>query len=212
MSTPRTLLLFGPGKYFGFELARLFGSKGFHIVLLARDEERLVDMQRRLNALDIPCDVFGVDVRKSDELHLIISKLALTKPPIHAVIFNIKGDTANETSADQITEHLSVAVGGAYSVIQTVTPVLVQDASILLTGGGLKDNPDASKLALSISKSALHTLYLAIIEPLKRKRIFLKTVVIDGMVRDTGPILPGTVADAFWNAFEQDTTDPVYVR
>ena len=74
-------------------------------------------------------------------------------------------------------------------------------STIILTGGGYKDRPDPNKLALSVSKAALHALFLSMSLPLSYKHINLKTVILDGAVREEGPLRAVDAAALFWSAF-----------
>lgn len=210
MSKGKNLILFGPGKHFGLQVARRFAAEGFHIILVARNRTSLDELAMKLGQEGFPCTVVVADVCKSTELQEILAPL----PSLEVVIFNVKssvpGDGLNLTP-ELLTETLAANVSGALSAIQACMPLLQPSASILLTGGGYKDTPDPEKLALSVSKGALHTLFLSMIEPLKWRGIILKTVVIDGAVREDRPILPSAVAEAFWKTYQQDSSEPTHI-
>lgn len=213
MSPTKSVLIFGPGKHFGFQLAQRFGSEGFHVVLIARNETRLLELCNTLEQKNVSCSFVLADVCKRG-LDKQLIDLATTVPAIETVIFNIKESVAGNgltLSPDQLSQALATNVTGALAVVQASLPILRPNASIILTGGGYKDTPDPEKLALSISKGALHTLFLALIEPLRERDVRISTVVIDGVVRESGPIVPERVADAFWEASQGETGTVVKV-
>ena len=102
------------------------------------------------------------------------------------------------------SEHVAAAldanIAAALVAVQSAPEVLASDRRtvMILTGGGFKDRPDESRLALSASKAALdaiaHGMRLTL---LREHDIELKTLIVDGSVRTDGPIRPEQVAAAF---------------
>lgn len=210
----KTLIIFGPGEHFGFSVAQRFAKEGFYIVFIARDEGKLEALQEALHKEGISVSMACADVRSQSE---VIQAVAALKglPPVTAVIYNVKaGARGNGLSVtpEELTDALAANVGGALAAIQASLPILKPGSSIILTGGGYKDKPDPEKLALSVSKGALHTLFLSMIRPLKSRGITLKTLIIDGMVREEGPIRPENVAQAFWDLYTQESNEPMFIR
>lgn len=215
MAAKRSIVLIGPGKYFGFELAKRFGLEGFHVVLVARREDALIELSDELAKENIACSYLALDATDKDILSKELGEHAKTTPPITGLIFNVKaGGRGNglELSPEHLTQTLHTNVSGALIAVQAALPVLEKESSIIFTGGGYKDSPDPDKLALSVSKGALHTLFLSLINPLKSQGIKVSTVVIDGAVRQEGPIYPKDVAEGFWKAYQAESGEIIEVR
>ena len=203
MSSSSSVLIFGPGKHFGLQLAKRFGSEGHHVVLVARDEILLSGLCDQLKNDGISCSYVGADVGSSRELAQSLNALGQSIPRVSTLIFNVKVSAPGSglaISPELLTQALAINVSGALAALQASMPLFSANASIILTGGGYKDAPDLEKLALSVSKGALHTLFLALVEPMQQRGLRISTVVIDGVVRESGPILPDRVANAFWEA------------
>jgi NAD(P)-dependent dehydrogenase (short-subunit alcohol dehydrogenase family) len=201
----KSVLLVGPGEHFGLHLARRFAAEGFAVGLLARNRERLNSMMRTLAADGIAVAVATADVGEPARLTQIVRRLASQLPPLACVIFNVKASrrgNALEVSPEEIATALAINVAGAVALIQAVMPLLApaQHPSIILTGGGYKDRPDENKFILSISKAALHAVFLSLSLTLEPRSVRLRTIVIDGLVRENGPIRSADVAETFWIA------------
>lgn len=208
-----TALIFGPGEHFGFQVAKKFGVEGFHIVLIGRNKSRLSDLCTRILKENISCTFLVANVSKPG-LHELLLDATQDLPPISAVVFNIKAATRGNglvLAPAELLDALAISVCGALAAIQASVPLLIPKGSIILTGGGYKDKPDPEKLSLSVSKGALHTLFVAMIEPLRERNVKISTVVIDGAVRESGPISPEKVAETFWEAYLADTGEAIYL-
>ncbi len=214
MAATKSIILIGPGKHFGFELAKRFGLEGFHIVLVSRTADTLIKLSNKLNNENVACSYLALDANDKDLLSRELSELTKSIPPIAGLIFNLRAGTRGnglEISPEDLTHALTTNVSGALVAVQAALPVLEKGASIIFTGGGYKDCPDSDKLALSVSKGALHTLFLSLIGPLKSRGIKIGTVVIDGAVRESGPIYPKDVAEAFWTVYQAKSGEVVEV-
>ncbi len=65
---------------------------------------------------------------------------------------------------------------------------------------------------MSVSKAVAHSIYLATKQTLESKNIHVKTVVIDGVVRENGPLYPQDVANTFLNAHNTKNQDLFIVQ
>jgi short-subunit dehydrogenase len=201
----KSVVIVGPGKHFGKSIAKRFGAEGYHIVLVARTEDTLMRYANELRDEGFSCSFVVADVINAADFARILQNHLAETPPVEVLIYNIKvsiaADGLHLSPVDLMTA-LQANVVGALAVVQSIVPLLSHGGSIIFTGGGYKDTPDPQKVALSVSKGALHTLFLALREVLASKSIKLSTVVIDGVVREVGPLYPDSVAHAFWEASE----------
>jgi short-subunit dehydrogenase len=214
MTAEKSVVIVGPGEHFGFQLAKQFGEKGFHVVLVARKKEALQELSEKVQAEGISSDIVVADVSNIENFGDAFTAVASRIPPVMALIFNVKASVRGDgltLSPEQLTEALAIQVSGVLVAVQTVLPYFAPGASVMLTGGGYKDTPDPEKLALSVSKGALHTLFLALVEPLSARGIKVGTVIIDGVVRAEGPIFPEDVAQAFLEVSESETGKAIMV-
>ena len=184
----RSLILVGPGQHFGSHLARRFYREGFAIGLVGRTASSLNSLAQTLQQEGISSNQAIADVTHPQELEAALATLRQTLPPVHCLIYNVKSSVSTSEimqNPDLLTRSFATNVLGAFYTIQAATKILSSPSrlSILVTGGGYKDNPNPEKLALSVSKAALHTLVLGLAPSLRAKNITLQTIVIDGFVR-----------------------------
>ncbi len=206
MTHTKTLLLVGPGEHFGKHIIRRFASEGFVIGVISRNEEHLQQLVSDMESESISIISAVADVSDKERVTKAVGAVQEKLGDFSCVIFNVKYSVRGSClsiATELLRDSLNTNVVGAVNVIQAVHPYLntVESASIILTGGGYKDTPDSEKVALSIAKGALHTLTMAAAQTLVSQNIFVKTVVIDGVVREDGPLFSRDAADAFWSAY-----------
>jgi len=204
--TERSLILVGPGQHFGSHLARRFYREEFAIGLVGRTVSSLDSLAQTLQQEGISSSQVVADVTCPQELDAAFETLSQSLPPVSCLIYNVKSSVSTSETMQNpnlLTRSFTTNVAGALHTIQAATQKLSSPSglSIIVTGGGYKDNPHPEKLALSVSKAALHTLVLGLAPSLRAKHITLQTIVIDGFVRENGPLLPADVADYFWFAY-----------
>ncbi len=208
----KSIVIVGPGEHFSYALAKCFGDEGFHIVFMARTIEPLAQLTECLTGEGVSCEYLVADITSEKEIGEAFKGKEL--PPVAGLIFNVKASPKGDgltLSPAQFTSALTANVSGVLIAIQALLPHFSEGASVMLTGGGYKDRPDPNKLALSVSKGALHTLFLSLIEPLGERGFKIGTVIIDGVVRAEGPILPAQVARAFLDVFQGENGKEVRV-
>ena len=207
----RSLLLVGPGHHFGYDLARRFYRERFDIGLIGRAQSTLDLFAQSLQKEGISPRCAVADVTRPQEIRAALETMTQSLPPVSCLIYNVKSSVpTSEIIRDPtlLTTTFENNVTGAFNTLQAAAKQLSfkNPLSIIVTGGGYKDNPDPDRLALSVSKAALHNLVLALAPSLQKKNITLQTIVIDGFVRETGPLLPTDVADYFWFAYNHPDT------
>lgn len=202
----KSLLLVGPGKYFGKETLKLFKSSGYSIAFLVSSEDSVA-------TIGIACPYEVVDLTKSDSVREGVRKLAAEVGSFTCVIYNAKSSPKGnilEISQETFEKALSVNVGGTLTVIQESIPHM-KEGVFIFTGGGYKDNPDTGKVALSVGKAALHSLFSASKEVLEEKGLAASTVIINGPVRNNSEIPPDRVAEVFLSIAEGRKTGEVEI-
>lgn len=198
------LLLVGPGKHFGKEIALRFAQEGFCIALVSKTGTSAQSIAEEIHANGGEAIAEICDVTDTKQCNEVIGRLvSANKGKIESVIFNAKESPKGNgmsLAPDALTQVLAANVSGALAILQSAMPHMSPNASFIITGGGYKDIPDPEKCALAVSKGALHTLALALVAPCGERNIRVKTVVIDGVVQQEGELTPGRVAQAYWEA------------
>jgi NADP-dependent 3-hydroxy acid dehydrogenase YdfG len=214
-SDSKGLILIGPGKHFGLHIAEKFGREGFDIGLIARSEDRLSEMVSTLQKSGISAYYACADVRNFQQLNEAFKDLEKKIKKPQCLIYNVKHSIRGsglKLNSVELTETFDANVSGAISTIQISLPMLKktidlkQNSSIkptiILTGGGYKDRPDENKLSLSIGKAGIHTVFTTLKRLLWAQEVTLKTLMIDGVVRENGSSLRSEdIAEQFWRIF-----------
>lgn len=198
------ILIIGPGAHFGSVLVDEFTRNGHDVIVASR------------HVVSLPgARWLHVDVSCQASVRSMLASVPWTS--IDSVVYNVKyspSGSFTELDPADLLAALDINVVGLLRLIQEAynakhfkpgsRPV------VLATGGGFKDKPHSSKLALSLSKSALHALSENLrISALSLLGLQLKTLVIDGVVRQEGPIDPKHVANVALSMLSGDISNAV---
>lgn len=198
----RSVLIVGPGESFTVELAEEFARHKYEVGLMGRNQERLEILQDCLADKRVPTRVFQADVTDPEAVANAFEACNDQLPPWQTVIHNVKQSPRGNILAvdtEEAAASLHANVVGLLNVSRFAiagwdrTP----DATLMVSGGGYKDVPDPDKLALSMSKGALHSLVIGARSVLKQHQVAIKEVVIDGYVRPEGPLYSKELAKFF---------------
>ncbi len=211
----KSLIIVGPGKHFGKEIALRFSQEGFHVGLIGRDKSKLTLLKKSLSDKGVKCDFALADVIEVVKINEAIKCLYEKLPSIKCIVYNVKasfsiGDIKKNSNV--LIKDLETNVVGAWNTIESILHIVKKDfpVTLIVTGGGYKDNSDYKKLGLSVSKAALHNLVIAFGPLLMESNIFLKILVIDGLVREQGPIFPEDVAEQFWGVYNSSKDEFIF--
>lgn len=174
-------LSIGSGAGIGFATASLFAEKGFKTILTARTKQNLEVMTQQLRNQDFDAHYEILDASDPIAIQRCIDKIIMQYGPIDVLHYNaasMREQSLAEQPIETFVSDLSVNIGGALAAIKTLVPYMEKrgKGTILLTGGSFAFNPSADFLSLSIGKSGIRTLALALFEGLKEKNIHLTTV------------------------------------
>lgn len=78
-------LITGASSGFGYEIARIFASKGHNLVLVCRNEERLCQVARELNEIS-DIIIMPVDLSKAGSATLLFNECERLKLKINVMI------------------------------------------------------------------------------------------------------------------------------
>lgn len=204
----KSIIIIGLGKYFGEEIVKKFSKEGFEIGLIGRDKDKLVSAQNSLSREGVKCYFSIADVSNLSQVESAIRELNNKLHQIRCIIYNVKESISAEDldkDTSLLTKAFDTNVRGALNVAKASSKILSKEnrKDLIFTGGGFKDKPDSERIALSVSKAGLHNLVLALEPQLKKDNIFVKTIVIDGFVREDGELKPKQVADYFWEVYNK---------
>lgn len=211
------MYLIGAGSGLGMGAARVFGQRGFAVVLMARDGARLSREADALRAEGIEAHVQPADAADFSAMTAAWRDAVSVYGEPDLVFYNV-GVTAADAEAGDITAETLLAryaadTAGAYHCVRLAATesFAKKGGAILITGGGLALSPSAAYLPLSMDKAALRAMVLALAPALKEKGIYLGTVQVTGVIGGNERFLPETIAQKFLELYDaRDAAELVY--
>ena len=163
------ILIIGAGPGLAFTVAQRFGREGWRVVLASRNEERLKDEVKALQAEGADasyhrCDVTDFDsvdrlVREESEnggIDLLNYNAAVIRPSTPLL----------DTSIDDIRSDLLIDIGGALIAARAAIPAMKARGAgtIIFSGGGLAENPWHAMLTLGVGKAGMRNAVGALVQ------------------------------------------------
>ncbi|MCR8644246.1 SDR family oxidoreductase [Paenibacillus sp. N1-5-1-14] len=209
--------IIGAGKGNGQGIAEAFGKRGYKPVLIARDHNKLLNVQQSLLSEDIASTCVIADSGNLDELRVTLEGLIESEGAPEVLVYNaaaIYPGLPTELTEERLRAEFNVNVLGAFTAVQTVLPKLKERGagSILFTGGGLGLYPQASLASLSMGKAAIRNLAFSLNEELAAYGIFVGTVTICGFVQEDTPFNSRFVGEAFYQLYEEKSGVEVQLK
>lgn len=204
----RTAVIAGAGPGLGYSLAEIFGRRGFRVVLLARNEQKLNQLQQELSAKGLEAFVYPADVSDNSSLEAAFGAITERFGTPDVLIYNVgitTLDADTHIDAEVLLQRYQMDVAGAYRCIQMVdhSEFAQKNGAILVTGGGLAIHPNFTYLPLSMDKAALRAMVYALHPVLKEKGIFLGLVTIMGGIKAGTDFAPERIAETYWKMYEE---------
>jgi short-subunit dehydrogenase len=217
----KTIVVVGFGPGISTAVAEKFGSSGFSVALVARNEERLAAGVKALKAKGIEAAAFPADASDPAAIRAAIGKARAALGPVAIVQWNAYGgaDAGDLATADfaAIRGVFDVAVVGLLAAVQEALPDLkAGKGAVLVTNGAFGEiHPQMDAYAaslkamgLALANAAKHKLVGLLSERLKGDGIYVGEVMVAGTIKgsawDSGSAnLDGsTIANKFWELYQ----------
>ena len=218
----KTILVVGYGPGISNAVAEKFGSSGFSVALVARNEERLADGVKALKAKGIEAAAFTADASDPAAIRSAVGKARTALGPIAVVQWNAYGgaDAGDFVTADvkALRGVFDVAIVGLLAAVQEALPDLkaANDGAVLVTNGAFGEvNPQIDAMAtgmkvmgVGLANAAKHKLVGLLAERLKGEGVYVGEVMVAGAVKGTafadgrGGIDPAAIANQFWDLYQ----------
>jgi NADP-dependent 3-hydroxy acid dehydrogenase YdfG len=214
---------FGPG--ISTSVARKFGSEGFSVALIARNEERLASGVEALKAKGITAAAFPADAGNPAAIREAIAKARKELGPISVMQWNAHGgnEARDLVIADPavVLGVFDIAIVGLLAAIQEVLPDLreAKEGAVLVTNGAAGEinpqtdafvtgsNPAGMKMmGVAVANAAKDKLVGMLAQRLKDDGVYVGQVMIAGTIKGTAwdapnSIDPSAVAEKFWELY-----------
>ncbi|KAF0694785.1 Aste57867_14383 [Aphanomyces stellatus] len=187
-SATRTAIIAGVGPGIGAATARAFANAGYHVALLARNEDYLSGLKADIERSGAKASAFPVDLTKSDTIHAAMTSLIATLPPIHVLVCNagaaFRPGSILNLDPKALEQSLNVQVLGPLHLTQLVLPemLLHGEGSIIYTGATASLRAGANFASLAVPKFALRALAQSVAREFNPKNIHVSHVIIDAVV------------------------------
>lgn len=219
MSKTIVVVGFGPGN--STAVAEKFGSEGFSVALIGRNQERLAAGVAALKGRGIAAAAFPGDATDPDSIGAAIRNVRAQLGPITAIHWNAYGgaEAGDLLTADPAAVRgiFDVAVFGLLAAAREALPDLKSagDGAILITNGGFGDlSPSVDEyvttsntMGIALANAAKNKLAGLLSQRLKRDGVYVGEVVIYGTIKGTptdhgDAIDPSIVANKFWDLYQ----------
>jgi NAD(P)-dependent dehydrogenase (short-subunit alcohol dehydrogenase family) len=203
------ITIIGAGPGISRAVAETFGSKGFAVGLIARNEEKLKAEAEALKQQNIQAAYAAADASHEASLNQALDTIAATLGTADIVLYNAYAPIFKPLEAEtweSLQQEFSVNVGGAFFVLKKFLPIYKQQGKgkLFFTGGGLALQPQPNLTGLSMGKAALRSLVLGTAQRFRNSDIHLATITIKGFVKEQDPQYnPKAIAAEFWRLYEQ---------
>jgi short-subunit dehydrogenase len=219
----KTILVVGFGPGISRAVAERFGSSGFSVALVGRNEETLASGVSALKAKGIEAAAFPADAGDPTAIRAVVGKARAALGPITVVHWNASsgsGGTGDFLTADPVTVRglLDVTVVGLLAAIQEALPDLkkANEGAVLISNGAFGENtPQMDELAatmkamgLALANAAKHKLVGLLAQRLNGEGVYVGEVLVAGNIKgsawDKGAatIDGATVANKFWELYK----------
>lgn len=215
MENPAVIILIGLGKKLGISIARAFGRKGYHIVLMGRAIEKIKIQARELAHEQINYCIIPMDVTDEKSVTTAFETVKSMNQPVGGLIYNVvtrRNKIPSELTEEEAAEDFKVNVGGAITCTNKIVELYKEQTygTILYTGGGVALTPSLYSSSMSLDKAALRNYALNLHNELKDSPIFIGTITITRAVEDHTDYSPERIAQEYIRMFEQKDA-PEYI-
>ena len=215
---------FGPGISTG--VAKRFGSEGFSVALIARNERRLASGVAALQASGIRAAAFTADASDPAAIREAIAEARRELGPVSVLHWNAHGgnEARDLLTADPaiVRGIFDIAIVGLLAAIQEALPNLRQanEGAVLITNGAAGEiDPQMDAFVTGSNASGLKLMGVAAANAAKDKLVgmlakqleddgvYVGQVMIAGTIKGTAwdspdSIDPSAVAEKFWQLYQ----------
>lgn len=206
MTKPLAIIA-GVGPGVGAAVARRFAKEGYHVVLIARDAERLTEFVSGINTTGGVASSYSADLSDHEQVRTVFTSILENEGSPEVLVWNAAiWDEKPALDLDPLDFDRQMRLGltAALTALNVVGDAMLARGrgSVLLTGGGLALAPQygGAVPALTAVKSALRGFVYASAPGFAEKNLRLATVTIAGQVKSGSPFDPDRIASTFWTA------------
>ncbi|MGZ5968419.1 MAG: SDR family NAD(P)-dependent oxidoreductase [Polyangiales bacterium] len=218
----KTIVVVGFGPGISTAVAEKFGTSGFAVALVARNEARLASGVKALEAKGVRAAAFPADAGDPASIRAAIAKAHTALGPVTVLHWNAySGATAGDfltIDPTAVYDAFDVAIVGLVAAVQEALPDLKQskEGGVLITNGAFADiKPQVDAFAVSskamglaLANAAKHKLVGLLAERLRADGVYVGEVMVAGTIKGSafdagsGNLAASVVADKFWELYQ----------
>lgn len=192
----KTVLITGANKGIGFEIGRQCGKLGFHVILSARNEERLNKSLNDLRDMGINADALVMDVSRVESIKEAASLFKAMDLKLDVLVNNagigLQGDKSILTNTPQLMQEiLDTNSFGPLHVTREFLPFIKRPGRIIMisSSGGVLNGPVPGwSPAYCVSKTLLNAFTKQIAADLESEQIAVNAVCPGWVKTDMGGV------------------------
>lgn len=179
----------------GREIARIFGSGGYSLALIARNTSTVEPIAREIRDAGSPdVRIYTMDVVDQGSVRTAFTRIRTEMGDPSVMVYNVATmvkTPPSELTAQEVIDTLPEMLFGAIHCTGEVLPAMrnAGGGTLLYTGGGFGIKPARFSASHSIGKAALRNYVQNLHQELSPEGILAATVTI------TRPVQPGTEYD-----------------
>ena len=167
----------GPGT--GAAIARRFAESGYRVAMLARNAERLAQLEREIpHSIAVPCDV-----THHEDLASAIQRIGNPDVVIHNAVGGAFG-TFTEVEADVLQRNFEINTMALFHLARLTTPAMIEAGrgALIVTGNTSALRGKAAFAGFAPTKAAQRILAESLARDLGPKGIHVAYLIIDAVI------------------------------
>ena len=167
----------GPGT--GAAIARRFAESGYRVAMLARNAERLAQLEREIpHSIAVPCDVTN-----HEDVASAIQRIGNPDVVIHNAVGGAFG-TFTEVDADVLQRNFEINTMALFHLARLTTPAMIEAGrgALIVTGNTSALRGKAAFAGFAPTKAAQRILAESLARDLGPKGIHVAYLIIDAVI------------------------------
>lgn len=213
----------GVGPGLGAAVARRFAHEDYMVGLMARDEDKLSEIQQGIESEGGKAASFSTDTTDSASVEQAFRKLREELGDPEVLVYNAGAFQMGgilDVTPEQFDLCFKANCAGAFYASQQVLPAMqeAERGTVLLTGATASMRGSAKFAALATGKFGLRALAQSMAREFGPQGVHVAHIIIDGQIntprnremspdRDDSTMLsPDAIAETYWQLHSQDPT------
>lgn len=204
-----TIAIIGAGRGLGRAVARRFGSEGFSVALLSRNQSRVDALADELGAEGVHARGYAADVRDPASLAAALERATAELGPIEVLQYSPLPQKdfmrpVLETTPEDLRGPVEFSVYGPVAAVHQVLPGMrflgEGRGTLLFVNGGSAVTPGRAVTGTSVAFAGQAAYLQLLHDELREEGIHVAQLVIGGQIVEGDPEKdPGVLADHLWD-------------